>query len=185
MSNNPYHIPEANEPNKPAAPGPRNPYGANPSSNDPFAGLFESSRRTDARNAGPIPEFAPHEIPSHETYSYPQNEPQRGLLGTDFSFQKTIVQNPATQGQPLVPPRSTASAYALWFFLGWAGVHQFYLGNTPRGIFHLALWGTTMVLGLFGLPLGIVYFAYWVYDAVVLAEQVREINAGFIRKSVL
>jgi hypothetical protein len=30
--------------------------------------------------------------------------------------------------------RSVAIAYLLWFFLGWAGVHKFYLGKVVQGI---------------------------------------------------
>ena len=122
---------------------------------------------------------------SNNQYIPENNQPKNGLFGTDFFFQKTIIPNPATQGQPLVAQKSSTTAYLLWFFLGWIGIHQFYLGNNPRGFFHIALWGLTTLLGIFGLPLGILYFVYWVYDAVVLSEQVREVNAGFIRKSIL
>ncbi|MDO5532601.1 TM2 domain-containing protein [Sutterella sp.] len=33
--------------------------------------------------------------------------------------------------------KSSLTAYALWFFLGYLGVHHFYLGRTKTGLFYL------------------------------------------------
>lgn len=35
--------------------------------------------------------------------------------------------------------KSTVLAYLLWFFLGWIGVHQFYIGKILRGMLYVGL----------------------------------------------
>ena len=35
--------------------------------------------------------------------------------------------------------KSTLVAYLLWWFMGWAGVHRFYLGRVKSGLAHLLL----------------------------------------------
>ena len=35
--------------------------------------------------------------------------------------------------------KSTALAYLLWFFLGGLGIHKFYIGKTPMGVFYILL----------------------------------------------
>lgn len=70
----------------------------------------------------------------------------------------------ATQTQPAAPATGTAPAsgtksvgvaYLLWFFFGFLGVHQFYLGRTGRGIsyiFTLGWVGIGLLIDLFTLP---------------------------------
>ncbi|UFS57457.1 TM2 domain-containing protein [Subtercola endophyticus] len=61
----------------------------------------------------------------------------------------------ATLPRPSRKGASLLTAYALFFFFGWTGMHQVYLGNTLRGVsyiftfswFTLALW-----IDLFTLP---------------------------------
>jgi TM2 domain-containing membrane protein YozV len=51
--------------------------------------------------------------------------------------------------------KSVGVAYLLWFFFGFLGVHQFYLGRTGRGvsyIFTLGLLGIGLLIDLFTLP---------------------------------
>ncbi|MGA8118019.1 MAG: TM2 domain-containing protein [Actinocatenispora sp.] len=67
----------------------------------------------------------------------------------------------ATQTPPVAPPsapagqKSVGVAYALWFFLGVIGVHQFYLGKVGRGVSYILTlgWlGIGLLIDLFTLP---------------------------------
>jgi TM2 domain-containing membrane protein YozV len=131
-------------------------------------------------------------------YSAPQNtnpysapaQPQQAEHAGNFqifglSWQKNVIPNPATGGQPPLSQKSNVLAYVLWFFLGGLGIHQFYLGNNARGLLNLILGVGTAILGMTGLPFGIIYLAYWIYEAVTLNDQTIEINSGYIRKSIL
>lgn len=62
--------------------------------------------------------------------------------------------------------KSTKVAYIWWIFLGGIGAHQFYLGNTGRGLLHL------FTLGLLGVMT--------VWDLFTLPSQVRRINSQII-----
>jgi TM2 domain-containing membrane protein YozV len=53
------------------------------------------------------------------------------------------------------PDKSLGVAYVLWFFLGFFGVHHFYLGKVGRGIGYLLTFGWFMIgllVDLFTLP---------------------------------
>jgi TM2 domain-containing membrane protein YozV len=118
-------------------------------------------------------------------YNAPQPAPAGGFNIFGLTWAKNVVPNPATGGMAPASQKSNVLAYVLWFFLGALGVHQFYLGNTNRGLFNLALMGATFVLGLTGIPFGLIYTAYWIYEAVTLNDQTNEVNSGYIRKSIL
>ncbi len=59
--------------------------------------------------------------------------------------------------------KSTLTAYLLWFFLGFLGIHKFYVGKTGMGILYL------FTGGLFGIG--------WFIDLFTLAGQVNKYNA--------
>jgi|SRR5471032_173915 TM2 domain-containing membrane protein YozV len=66
--------------------------------------------------------------------------------------------------------KSTGIAYLLWFFLGWVGVHRFYLGQTGSGaamaIISVISWITVFVgVGLLG---WIVIGIWWMVDAFLI-----------------
>ena len=55
--------------------------------------------------------------------------------------------------------KSTMLAYFLWFFLGWFGVHHFYLGKPIVGVIYLllsiiggAIVGIGLIIDLFRIP---------------------------------
>ncbi|MDO8147501.1 TM2 domain-containing protein [Isoptericola sp. b515] len=64
---------------------------------------------------------------------------------------------------PTRPDKSLAVAYALWFFLGFLGVHHFYLGKVGRGVGYLLTVGWFLV--------------GWLIDLFTLPAQVTQVNA--------
>ena len=74
--------------------------------------------------------------------------------------------------------KSTGIAYLLWFFLGWVGVHRFYLGQTGSGvamaIISVISWITVFVgIGLIGwLVIGI----WWLVDAFLIPGIATRVN---------
>lgn len=69
-------------------------------------------------------------------------------------------------------------AYVLWWFLGWAGVHRFYLGKTQSGLAQLALsviGGATAILLIGYVFLGI-WGIWWMMDAYFVQKYVHEAN---------
>src|SRR5215475_8901368 len=64
--------------------------------------------------------------------------------------------------------KDTCVAYVLWFFLGWVGAHNFYLGRTAIGVVQLIL--TLSIVGLF-----IIVFWHLV-DAFLIPGAVRREN---------
>jgi hypothetical protein len=65
-------------------------------------------------------------------------------------------------GISVTEDKSLAVTYLLWFFLGWFGIHHFYLGKVGRGIGYLLTFGW--------LTLG------WWVDLFTLPAQVKRIN---------
>lgn len=61
----------------------------------------------------------------------------------------------SASSQAVRPPKSVGVAYLLWFFFGILGIHQFYLGNTARGVLYLLTCGILfigVIVDLFTLP---------------------------------
>ena len=78
--------------------------------------------------------------------------------------------------------RSPLIAYLLWFFLGYLGIHRFYLGRTGSGIAMLGLLLascalTLAVVGAFGfLALGL----WWLVDALLIPGLAQDYNNRLI-----
>jgi len=69
-------------------------------------------------------------------------------------------------------------AYLLWWFLGWAGVHRFYLGRVKTGFTQLLLTAigyTTLIIFVGWFLIGI-WFIWWVLDAFLTYQIVQEEN---------
>lgn len=78
--------------------------------------------------------------------------------------------------------KSALLAYVLWFFLGWFGVHRFYLGRVVSGIVMLVLWGLSWLLHF--ILIGFLGFAviglWWLIDALLIPGMTRSYNEDSI-----
>ncbi|MGB3796566.1 MAG: TM2 domain-containing protein [Alteraurantiacibacter sp.] len=70
--------------------------------------------------------------------------------------------------------KSTGASFLLWFFLGFLGAHRFYLGHTRSAIVQLLM--CLSVVGI--IPLAF----WWLIDAFLIPDMVREENLETIRK---
>lgn len=80
--------------------------------------------------------------------------------------QQTPYQMPYQQQQPMAmdAPRSKLAAALLAIFLGWFGVHNFYLGHIARGVIQLVLTLLSPVLLCLTLPI----VGIWVFIEFIL-----------------
>ncbi|MFO1069501.1 MAG: TM2 domain-containing protein [Geminicoccaceae bacterium] len=82
--------------------------------------------------------------------------------------------------------RAAWLAYVLWFFLGWFGVHRFYLGRWVSGFLMLALNGISWVLHF--VLIGFLGFAvlglWWLIDALLIPSMTRSYNERLIDRIV-
>lgn len=87
--------------------------------------------------------FAHGTVPGSRTYVNSEHE------------QSTVV---------VIRPKSVILTYVLWLFLGWLGIHKFYLRQPIQGLLYLALTGITSLLTplglgwITGIPLGLLLF---------------------------
>lgn len=78
--------------------------------------------------------------------------------------------------------KSVIVTYLLWFFLGWFGIHRFYVGKWISGFILLAL---TLVAGAtYWIFIGMVLMAvpglWWLIDALLIPGMVREYNNDLV-----
>ncbi|WP_174802308.1 TM2 domain-containing protein [Martelella limonii] len=81
--------------------------------------------------------------------------------------------------------KSPAAAYLLWFFVGWAGAHRFYLGRPGSAIVMLLLnivGGLTAFLLIGFLFLGI-WGVWWIIDLFLIAGLI-DADKGALRQSL-
>lgn len=115
-----------------------NPYAQNPNANN-----------TSDRPAAPAPSPASTSAPSTAPSAAPKYGPQSATPPTPLAQQAQQAQHLAhqPQGQPMVPaqPKSMVAALILCFLFGGLGIHNFYLGQTSKGIWHLVLAVLTII----------------------------------------
>lgn len=79
--------------------------------------------------------------------------------------------------------KSVLVAYLLWFFLGFFGLHRFYLGHVVSGVILVLLW--LIGSGLVFIPVvGWIAFAvpvlWWAIDALLIPGMARKANERII-----
>jgi len=78
--------------------------------------------------------------------------------------------------------KSALIGYLLWFFLGFAGVHRFYLGATGSGVVMLLIFLVSLPLSL--VAVGFLGFAvlgiWWCVDAFLIPGLAQRYNARLI-----
>lgn len=78
--------------------------------------------------------------------------------------------------------KSALLAYVLWFFLGWFGLHRFYLGRIGSGFAMLVLHGLSWLT--YFILIGFVGFAvlglWWLIDALLIPGMTRDYNNRLI-----
>lgn len=80
--------------------------------------------------------------------------------------------------------RSAGLAYVLWFFLGWFGLHRFYLGRVGSGAAQLVLTAVSTVLtfvlvGYAGLAVAGIW---WLVDALLIPGMADDYNRRLITR---
>jgi len=80
--------------------------------------------------------------------------------------------------------RSALIAYLLWFFLGYLGVHRFYLQRPLSGVLMLLLTAvswllTVIVIGWLGLMLA---GLWWLIDALLIPGMTQDYNNRLIAR---
>lgn len=78
--------------------------------------------------------------------------------------------------------KSLLVAYLLWWFLGWAGGHRFYLGSIAGGVMMLILFVVSLLLTLVLIGyLGLMaWWVWWVVDAFLLPGMASQSNMRLI-----
>ncbi|MCT1801835.1 TM2 domain-containing protein [Kocuria carniphila] len=132
--------------------------------------------------------YKPQPLPPRDGARAGGHQPNGGYRQGGFQ------QNPGASqwGQPRQGPavvnvvggKSALLSYVLWFFLGWLGVHKFYLQQPFQGIFYVLLW----VIGWFTTPIIIGWFilGLWgllmIIDLFLIPLRVAQLNARLARR---
>ena len=79
---------------------------------------------------------------------------------------------------------SIVVAYLLWWFLGWAGGHRFYMGRPISAIMMLLLSviGTVLSWVLVGFLLLVPVGLWWLIDAFLIPGWIRDANYRLARE---
>lgn len=93
-------------------------------------------------------------------------------------------------GAPTAPPvvtvvggKSLVLAYVLWFFLGWLGIHKFYLRQPVWGLIYLFLGGLGWAMA--GIGIGFLFLVPWALlmflDIFTMPFRTALVNASIAR----
>ena len=69
-----------------------------------------------------------------------------------------------------IRPKSKSVTLLLCFFLGWFGIHRFYLGKVGRGFIHLLLGVILLPTLYFTIIVPVAFFAVWVADIIMILK---------------
>ena len=73
--------------------------------------------------------------------------------------------------------KSVATTYVLWFFLGFWGIHRFYLGQTQLGLLTIGACTLLSILAMFTYGLSLIPLAiWWMIELFTLMSTVKLIN---------
>ena len=111
----------------------------------------------------------------HNHYHMPQQPPQQAPVASPPQYQQPQMAMHQPQSNVRHPShyavqggsKDVLVAYLLWFFLGFLGVHRFYLNNIGLGIVYLFTFGGC---GLF-----------WLIDLFLIPDLVRRSNTIYVR----
>ncbi len=85
----------------------------------------------------------------------------------------------------VVGGKSVVLAYLLWFFLGWLGIHKFYLRQPVWGLIYLLLGGLGWSLA--GIGVGILFLIPWallmLVDVFTMPFRTALVNASIARSA--
>lgn len=91
----------------------------------------------------------------------------------------------APAGPPVVGGKSVLLAYVLWLFLGWLGIHKFYLRQPVWGLIYLFLGGLGWTLA--GVGVGILFLIPWMLlmflDIFTMPFRTALVNASIARSA--
>src|SRR4051794_35190136 len=78
--------------------------------------------------------------------------------------------------------KSALLAYVIWFFLGWAGFHRFYLGRITTGLLMLVILVVSWLLHfvLIGFLGYLIIIPWWLIDALLIPGMTRDYNNRLI-----
>jgi hypothetical protein len=94
--------------------------------------------------------------------SMPPPAPGTGLNASHQDAVRPSIGPADAEFYPASTDKSLRVVYLLWFFLGWFGAHQFYLGKVDRGIGYLVTFAWFTI-------------GWWV-DLFTLPAQLKRIN---------
>lgn len=102
-----------------------------------------------------------------------------GLLGIGWLIDVLLIpgMERSANRRYLAGPYDYNVAWLLLTFLGWTGVHRFYMGKIGSGLIYLLMWalaGTVILL----IPATILVALLLLYDFWTLNDQLDEVNAA-------
>ena len=75
--------------------------------------------------------------------------------------------------------KSVATTYLLWFFLGFWGIHRFYLGQAQLGLLTIGACVVLSILAMFTYGISLIPLAiWWMVELFTLMDTVKSINLG-------